>query len=175
LKDYYQILGVRRTASCENIRKAFRCQAMVLHPDVNSTAEAKAEFQKINEAYQVLKNTEKRRIYDLRLQNGLFSQKIYYHPGRAARPYRPPHANHNSYRSTRFDANNHKPSAFEKAFDNFLLFFMLATGIGAIGFGIFNLTQEPEEGTNQFAGLIFGLVFTGLLLFLWEKKKKYMS
>ncbi len=175
MKDYYQILGVTRQASTESIRRAFRCQAKALHPDVNSTSDAKAEFQKINEAYQVLKNNEKRRVYDLRLQNGYLSQKIYYHPGRSARAYRSPHINYNSYRTTRFDSDNYKPSAFEKAFDNFLLFFMLAAGLGAIGFGIFSLTQEAEEGTNPFAGLVFGIVFTGLLLFLWERKRRYMS
>ncbi len=65
-QDYYQTLGVTRTATADDIKKAFRKLARVHHPDVATTDKAKAEekFKTINEAYEVLGDPEKRRRYD---------------------------------------------------------------------------------------------------------------
>src|SRR5438876_8378927 len=64
-KDYYRILGVERTASEEQIRKAFRKLARQYHPDVAKDKKAAEEkFKEINEAYEVLGDREKRRKYD---------------------------------------------------------------------------------------------------------------
>src|SRR5277367_287595 len=64
-KDYYEILGVSRTASADEIKKAFRRLARIHHPDVakNKTA-GEAKFKEINEAYEVLSDAEKRLHYD---------------------------------------------------------------------------------------------------------------
>ena len=64
-KDYYQILGVARTASADEIKQAFRKLARVHHPDVakNKTA-GEAKFKEINEAYEVLGDPEKKARYD---------------------------------------------------------------------------------------------------------------
>src|SRR5258708_32471397 len=64
-KDYYQILGVPRTASADEIKKAFRKLARVHHPDVaKNKAAGEAKFKEINEAYEVLGDAEKRQKYD---------------------------------------------------------------------------------------------------------------
>src|SRR5439155_10367862 len=64
-KDYYQILGVSRTATEEEIRKAFRKLARQYHPDVaKNKATAEEKFKEINEAYEVLGDPEKRKKYD---------------------------------------------------------------------------------------------------------------
>src|SRR3954470_7607054 len=64
-KDYYKILGVGKTASEDEIRKAFRKLARQYHPDVaGNKAGAEDKFKEINEAYEVLSDTEKRRKYD---------------------------------------------------------------------------------------------------------------
>lgn len=65
-KDYYEILGVPRTASQDDIKKAYRKLARKYHPDVNPTnrAEAEAKFKEISEAYHVLSNSERRAQYD---------------------------------------------------------------------------------------------------------------
>jgi curved DNA-binding protein CbpA len=66
LKDYYRILGVNREASAQDIKKAFRQLALRYHPDRNpgDVKEAEEKFKKINEAYEVLSNEQKKRQYD---------------------------------------------------------------------------------------------------------------
>src|SRR5436853_7915724 len=64
-KDYYKALGVGRTSSDEEIRKAFRKLARQYHPDVAKDKKAAEEkFKEINEAYEVLSDSEKRKKYD---------------------------------------------------------------------------------------------------------------
>ncbi len=62
--DYYETLGVDRSANDEQIRRAFRRKAMEFHPDRNKTPGAEDKFKEINEAYQVLSDQEKRSRYD---------------------------------------------------------------------------------------------------------------
>ena len=63
--NYYDILGVSKTASEEEIKKAFRAKALQYHPDKNpGNAAAEEMFKKINEAYSVLSDTRKRADYD---------------------------------------------------------------------------------------------------------------
>lgn len=63
-RDYYEILGIERSADKDAIKKAFRRLAQQYHPDVNKSAEAEAHFKEINEAYQVLSDDQKRAAYD---------------------------------------------------------------------------------------------------------------
>lgn len=63
-RDYYEVLGVNRSASQEEIKKAYRRLARQYHPDVNKEPDAEARFKEINEAYEVLSNPQKRATYD---------------------------------------------------------------------------------------------------------------
>lgn len=63
-RDYYDILGVSKTASAEELKRAYRKQALEWHPDRNKSAEATQKFKEINEAYEILSNSEKRAAYD---------------------------------------------------------------------------------------------------------------
>jgi molecular chaperone DnaJ len=63
-RDYYEVLGVSRTASQDEIKKAFRRLARQYHPDVNKESGADAMFKEVNEANEVLSDPEKRAMYD---------------------------------------------------------------------------------------------------------------
>jgi molecular chaperone DnaJ len=63
-RDYYEVLGVPRTASVDEIKDSYRKLAMQYHPDRNKAPEAEEKFKEISEAYAVLSDAEKRRQYD---------------------------------------------------------------------------------------------------------------
>ena len=64
-RDYYNILGVSRSASADEIRSAYRKLAMQYHPDRNAgDKQAEEKFKEVNEAYQVLSDPQKRKRYD---------------------------------------------------------------------------------------------------------------
>lgn len=65
MNDHYEVLGVSRDATAEEIKKAYRKQARLLHPDVNPGEEAAEQFKAVSRAYEVLSNPQKRQMYDL--------------------------------------------------------------------------------------------------------------
>jgi len=73
-RDYYEVLGISRDATEQDIKRAFRKLAMQWHPDRNKAPEAEAKFKEINEAYAVLSDPEKRRVYDQFGHEGLNQQ-----------------------------------------------------------------------------------------------------
>ena len=63
-KDYYKVLGVARTANADEIKRAYRKLARRYHPDVSKEPQAEEKFKEVQEAYEVLRDPEKRRAYD---------------------------------------------------------------------------------------------------------------
>jgi len=63
-KDYYEVLGVKKEAGADEVKRAYRKLARKYHPDVNKASGAEAKFKEINEAYQVLSDPDKRAQYD---------------------------------------------------------------------------------------------------------------
>ena len=63
-KDYYKTLGLSQDASQEKVKRAYRRLARKFHPDVSKEPDAEEHFKEVNEAYEVLKDPEKRSAYD---------------------------------------------------------------------------------------------------------------
>lgn len=81
-KDYYKILGIGKSASKEEIAKAFKKLARQYHPDLNpDNKDAESKFKEINEAYEVLKDDEKRKMYDTLGPNWQHGQDFQPPPG----------------------------------------------------------------------------------------------
>ncbi len=91
-QDYYQILGVARDASAEDIKKAYRRLARKYHPDVSKESRAEERFKEVAEAYEVLRDAEKRAAYDQLGRNWQAGQEFRPPPGwqgGQSRPRRP--------------------------------------------------------------------------------------
>jgi hypothetical protein len=88
MKDYYQILGVPKTASASEIKRAYRKWVQQFHPDVNPNPAAQELIREINEAYGVLGDEVKRSAYDDRLDNPFSSSEAEETPPHRDRAYR---------------------------------------------------------------------------------------
>lgn len=78
-KDYYKILGICKGSTDEDIKKAYRKQALKWHPDKNKSAAAEEKFKEIAEAYEVLSDSKKREVYDQYGEEGnLFIDHAFY-------------------------------------------------------------------------------------------------
>ncbi|MGH9519985.1 MAG: DnaJ domain-containing protein, partial [Terriglobales bacterium] len=83
-KDYYHVLGVKRTAAPEEIRKAYRRLARKLHPDVNpGNKSAEDKFKEVQEAYDILSEPKKREFYD---RAGFYSDQAFQHGAEGFNP-----------------------------------------------------------------------------------------
>ncbi len=168
MTNYYHLLGIDDKAGDASIKRAFRCRAKMIHPDINPGHHAIGEFQKLNEAYQVLKNPDKRRLYDLRLRHGTLSRRVYYRPAGRYSAADVEKETQNWQKKKR----QNMAARFEKIFDQFLFFFMLMAGFSALFYGIYRAIDYPSEGINPYLGIIFGVCFTGLFLYAWDKKQR---
>ncbi|GGD53426.1 DnaJ C-terminal domain-containing protein [Pseudoxanthomonas indica] len=128
-KDYYSILGVEPSAGDAEIKTAYRRQARKYHPDVSKEAGAEDQFKAVNEAYEALRDPQKRAAYDQLRARG-------YRPGEEFRP--PPDFGQGGYGGQQFD--------FDEVFGS--------TGGGNGGFsdffeGLFGRRGRPDGGASR--------------------------
>ena len=75
-RDYYDVLGAKKGASAEELKKAYRTKAKALHPDRNSdNPNAESQFKEVNEAYEVLKDADKKGIFQISQEMGELAKK----------------------------------------------------------------------------------------------------
>ncbi|GAB6162747.1 J domain-containing protein [Desulfothermus naphthae] len=142
-KDYYKILGVSRNATQEEINKAFKKLAKKYHPDFNpNNKEAEEKFKEINEAYEVLKDPEKRKRYDMLGANWEHGQNFEPPPG---------------FENVRFHFSTSGGEGFEGFSDFFDLIFgdLFGESRGGkfrSGSKKFRFAGDPFSGSGQFYG-----------------------
>lgn len=89
-KDYYDILGVSKDASAEDIKKAFRTKARTMHPDVSKEPNAEERFKEVSEAYETLSDPDKRARYDAVREGGFTTDSPFRNAGGSGSPYGSP-------------------------------------------------------------------------------------
>lgn len=149
-RDYYEVLGVPRDATADDIKKAFRKLARKYHPDVSKEKDAEARMKDVNEAYAVLSDPEKRAAYDQLGRN--------YQPGQDFRP--PPNWD------AGFEFSGHGFSPDEAAgFSDFFEQIFGRAGMGGRGYGqsYTRHGQARAQGEDHHAKVLLDLedAFTG--------------
>lgn len=94
MNEFYQVLGVKRDAGADEIKKAYRALAKKLHPDLNpGDKAAEAKFKEINDAYQTLSDPQKRKAYDAEQSAATSGPRKAARPAQASGPARVDFAN----------------------------------------------------------------------------------
>lgn len=177
MKDYYKILEIGRDSSEIEIKKAYRKLALKYHPDVNNDSEATAIFKDVNEAYRTLGNMAKKRHYDFYFASGIDVKLNEKYRQDKGRKYGTAYRNQNQSNQNR--ANSYSRKKEEKPdfskMENWMFASLVIIGLFAIYLSIRDLYNNEIEDLNAFTGIIFGLLFTFLLLYSWTqifRKKK---
>ena len=156
--DYYNILGVSRTASAQEIRKAYYDKAKIYHPDICKEVDAEHVFKLLNEAYQALINPENRKKYDIKLQYGGLIDSTY----SARRPSRPRSAAYEEYikrRKEEIRKENLRNRNINKILNNVMFWVMALFLAAGVIFGLIDAIY-----TYDFDMLLFVFVFIGVFI-----------
>ena len=141
-KDYYKILGVERTATKDEIKRAYRKLARKYHPDMNKDPGAEDKFKEIQEAYEVLSDEEKRKAYDALGPNW-----------KAGQQFRPPPGWEEQFGFARGGAGRGGAEAFgfggDSGFSDFFETLFGAMGAGGGGFRSFRFSTGGGAGMRM--------------------------
>jgi curved DNA-binding protein CbpA len=171
LKDYYKILEINRNSTAIEIKRAYRKLALMYHPDVNSDLQATAIFKDLNEAYRTLGNAAKKRHYDFYYASGKevkLDDKYKQDNGRKyGTAYKNQHQTNQSRNQYKTQKKEERPD-FSKM-ENWMFGSLVFIGILAIFLSVRDLYNNEIEDINAFTGIIFGLLFTFLLVYSWTQ------
>ncbi|BBM01175.1 DnaJ C-terminal domain-containing protein [Microbulbifer sp. GL-2] len=140
-KDYYKILGLERNADQAEVKRAYRKLARKYHPDVSSEEGAEESFKEVNEAYEVLKDPEKRAAYD---QLGASYQ--------SGQDFHPPPNWDQGFEFHGGGYTNADPEAFSDFFES-----LFGRGGFSQGFGTRQRRQYSAQGENSYARITIDL------------------
>lgn len=171
MKDYYHILEINRNSTEVEIKRAYRKLALKYHPDINNANDATALFRDVNEAYRTLGNASKKRHYDFYYASGKevkLDNKYTQDKGRKyGTAYRSSTPNAQGKAYTKKTKKEEKPNF--TAMENWMFASLILVGLFAIFLSIRDLYHNEVEDLNAFSGIIFGLLFTFLLLYSWTQ------
>lgn len=172
LQNYYKILGVSENASSDEIRKAYRLKAKLIHPDITGNSSDRAAFQMLNEAYHILINEDRRRGYDFLYKYSNLNDKIendeYYKKYGTSDRSKHYYSQYERQPSS-ININKSKSNYYKKSkIDTLGFYFFLMLGLAGVIFGIIDLFTKSWEENNGLSGIIFGLTFTSFLIIGWR-------
>lgn len=171
MKNYYDILGLKKNSTQLEIKKAYRVLAFKFHPDKNSSAIESEKFKQINEAYSVLGDEYKRRNYDLNygyvsasLNNKKPRDQAYYNKYQRGR-----NTTHKKQNVRAQKKVSHRKE-FRKL-EYFMFYVLLSFGILGFINSCLDLYYIGIEKSNGINGLFFSIIFSVLLVLVWKVKK----
>ena len=171
-KNFYEILGLKKTASEANIKIAYRDLAKKYHPDVNNASDAAKKFKEGHKAYAILSNLYERKLYDDSLISNKIPKDIFAEPktstAAAQAAYASPEKTKEEQRK-QDTIRKYRKQLIVKAIIKIILN-ALAGALG--GYGIISFLQIFKEGAfaiNWFSIFQFGGILSGLILgFIWS-------
>lgn len=170
--NYYHTLGVSQKASQDEIKRAYRKKAMASHPDVNDTPGATATFLRINEAYEILSDPDKRNVYDHRLNGRVRAASDATAKARRDATYRDwvAQANARARQSARMSYDDFKRSRFDRAEETVFLYLQFLIMGAMILMGFFILTL-PVAGMLwvDWRGIFFALITTPIAMKIFSE------
>lgn len=173
MNNYYKILGVPVNATEEQIKRAYRERAKLLHPDVSRARGSNIRFQLLGEAYQTLIHKDKRRRYDIKFKYGIDTRirdrEHYKRYGTSGRQRPGTSYHYNFFRSKRKLKQDKKTIYF----DNILFGIMIVIGVFAFLYSISELLVGNWNSVdNGIHGLIFSVSYLFILVYGWVLYKK---
>lgn len=171
MKDYYKILEINRNSTEVEIKRAYRKLALKYHPDINSDIMATAIFRDVSEAYRTLGNVSKKRHYDFYYATGVdvkLNERYKQDKGRKYGTAYRNQAGANQYRSQAKPFTKSEKTDFSKM-ENWMFASLVLIGVFAIILSVRDLYKNEIEDLNAFTGIIFGLLFTFLLIYSWTQ------
>jgi hypothetical protein len=181
MKDYYSILGLSSDAGEQDIKNAYRRLAKKYHPDLNHNADSESDFIEINEAYEFLTNSARRRAYDSNRRNKINDEELKkreaVYRSWVEEQQKKARARATGYARASFDEFQNSP-VYRTAMVVSRVYNYIFVAIGMImAFGplIWWLTVEPENPEEKkalwtvFFPMVLGLLFTyGIYVFLFK-------
>lgn len=141
MKNYYKLLNVDSKSELPEIKKAFRTEIALYHPDKNPSESAKLRFDELVEAFDILSNPEKRKAYDYMLEASMLSKPIVIEEQKQYKEWQ---------RESKKSSKKYKTTALEELL---LLDIFLDAGFS----GLFNSTDNLFDGVGEALGDLFDL------------------